>query len=240
MDALEEYNYNDEEIDDNIEQYRPTEYKNYYVSNHGNVKNITSNKILTIRTTKSGTSIVGLKVDGNSTQRIVHDLVMKSFKPLNSITAIYKIKHINNNLNDNHLNNLMYDKRSLLSNRYSIENTNENEIYTQIDDSYYYISNYGNVLNKQLNRLLVGNISPGEYYRRIKISYNHTCKAYYVHKLVAEKFVINDTNYKFIRHINGDTLDNRAENLEYSFKRVKYTNPLMSLKTATMNENEEF
>lgn len=36
-----------------------------------------------------------------------------------------------------------------------------------------------------------------------------------IDELVALTFVPNPNNYKYIRHINGNTLDSRAENLEW-------------------------
>lgn len=37
----------------------------------------------------------------------------------------------------------------------------------------------------------------------------------FLHRLVAETFIPNPNNYKVVRHINGNTLDNSVENLEW-------------------------
>ena len=40
-------------------------------------------------------------------------------------------------------------------------------------------------------------------------------KNFYVHKLIAEYFMENPENLKRVKHINGDKVDNRIENLRY-------------------------
>lgn len=37
-----------------------------------------------------------------------------------------------------------------------------------------------------------------------------------IHMIVAETFIPNPNDYKYVRHINGDKTDNRAPNLEWA------------------------
>jgi hypothetical protein len=41
-------------------------------------------------------------------------------------------------------------------------------------------------------------------------------RARHVHELVAETFIPNPGNKKYVRHKDGDILNNRADNLEWS------------------------
>jgi hypothetical protein len=68
------------------------------------------------------------------------------------------------------------------------------------------VSNLGNIKSDKKIRcfLLSG-------YKRVQI-FN---KQYYVHRLVAQAFVPNPENKPCVNHINGNKLDNRAENLEW-------------------------
>lgn len=73
----------------------------------------------------------------------------------------------------------------------------------------YYISNHGEVLGKQGHVLKTFVNNSG--YECIKIQKDH----YLIHRLVADAFVPNPQELSEVDHINNDSLDNRASNLQW-------------------------
>ena len=54
-----------------------------------------------------------------------------------------------------------------------------------------------------------------EGYLRVVLSKDGVKKRYMSHRIVAEAFIPNLDNKKFVNHINGNKSDNRVENLEW-------------------------
>jgi len=94
-----------EEVKAPIENYKEIEgFSNYAVSNFGNIKNITNNKILTPRNNGKGYLTVILYNGSEKKNFRVHRLVAKHFipNPLNLVT----VNHVSFNKSDNTVMNL--------------------------------------------------------------------------------------------------------------------------------------
>lgn len=82
----------------------------------------------------------------------------------------------------------------------------------------YQISEQGIITNIKNGRFLKPQASQANYlsvnlYRKGK-SHSQT-----IHSLVAEHFLPNPDNYKYVIHINGNTNDNSLSNLKWNHKR---------------------
>lgn len=85
------------------------------------------------------------------------------------------------------------------------------EIWAICDDNTAYeISNRGRVRN-----IKTGRVSIGSNVKKYKALRNKGKMVLYVHRLVAKKFVPNPLNKPHVNHINSNTWDNSAPNLEW-------------------------
>ena len=63
--------------------------------------------------------------------------------------------------------------------------------------------------------MITGAVKP-DGYRMIHLSVNRQCASFNLHRIVALLFVDNPDDLPEVNHKNGDKLDNRAENLEWT------------------------
>lgn len=108
-----------------------------------------------------------------------------------------------------------------------------NELWRNINgyNGKYEVSTFGrvrskNFRNKQLVKVLKTNIK-GDRYLKVTLTDNEgKRKTFYVHRLVAAAFIINDDpEKKYVNHKDGNKLNNHLENIEYVTARDNTRNP---------------
>lgn len=94
-----------------------------------------------------------------------------------------------------------------------------NEIWKDIEEyeGLYQISNLGNIKSKKrqgTNGTVTKHLSKIGYYT-VDLYKNSKRQTKYLHRLIAETFILNPNNLRCINHKNGIKTDNRIENLEW-------------------------
>lgn len=81
-------------------------------------------------------------------------------------------------------------------------------------EDYYLVSSDGDIINKITGHVLQGEVKRIGY-RGVILSYGEEYKHVLVHRIVAEAFCSKPDGANEVNHINGNKLDNRADNLEW-------------------------
>jgi hypothetical protein len=95
----------------------------------------------------------------------------------------------------------------------------------------YQVSSLGNVRNKR-GRILKLTVADMGYYvigiavYSISSNGHETRKRLFVHRLVAEAFLVNPKNKRVVNHKDGNKLNNSVENLEWATDKENYIHAL--------------
>lgn len=99
-----------------------------------------------------------------------------------------------------------------------------NEEWKEIYNGRYQVSNYGRVKSMFMNnskvhykreKILKNSKRNGDSYYCVNLYKNNKCYTINVHRLVAENFLENPNNYKYVNHKDENKLNNRIDNLEF-------------------------
>ena len=90
------------------------------------------------------------------------------------------------------------------------------EIWSKIKDyPNYEVSSLGRVMNVKTGRILKPGIHKPNNYLIVRLCNDKGIKSFFVHRLVAEAFILNPENLKTVDHIDSNKLNNNVDNLQW-------------------------
>ena len=91
-------------------------------------------------------------------------------------------------------------------------------------ENLYEVNEDGQVRGLKRGKLLKPQINRKTGYLHVLLWKNSKIQLHDLHRLVAQAFIENPHNYKFVSHIDGDLTNNAAENLQWMEKTTPYQN----------------
>jgi hypothetical protein len=78
-----------------------------------------------------------------------------------------------------------------------------------------YIANKrGNIMNSKTGNILTPHLCKNGY-MSVRFGKREEVKQKYIHRLIAENFISNPNNYKYVHHKDGNKLNNSIRNLQW-------------------------
>lgn len=210
----------------------------YQASNLGRIKsfkiNKTNGQIMQGSILKDGR----IRINLEGTKYLLHRLILQTFvkQPDENHNLVL---HLDGNPSNNNLENLKWgtykdnandklmfarcaQKRKETADKRLQEQSLiiDNEIWKDIQgyENEYQVSNMGRIKslkNKSKPLIMSPILSRTQNYYTIGLTQKGQKKQYNINRLVAEAFLPNPNNYKEVNHIDEDTTNNKADNLEW-------------------------
>jgi hypothetical protein len=189
------------------------DYPIYLFSSNGDIKN-----------TKTGKLVPGSSTNGYRVNNLINKNNIKNNVMTHRIIATIFvdnpqnfnfIKHIDNNKLNNNSSNLQWVQMYCRSENTKIEPI-DGEIWKDIIDfPNYQVSNKGRVKNI-ITDTPMKTITRNKYVTISLISPLGICKKLFLHRLVAQAFLVNPENKPTVDHIDRNPLNNNLENLRWA------------------------
>lgn len=120
-------------------------------------------------------------------------------------------------------------------------------------EGYYQVSNTGKIkslkrkvyagrerMRWQYERILSENKTNGNGYKIVTLNKDGKGQNKYVHRLVAETFLKNKNNYKYINHKDENKSNNSVDNLEFCTAQYNSTYNNLHIKNGLKNRNNKY
>lgn len=189
------------------------DFKDYQISNLGNVKSIKRNIILKQVERNYGMT-VDFCVDNKSYRRLIHRLVAEAF--ISNTNNYDIVKHRDNDMKNNKIDNLYWAstkiiKQDKIINPFLLDTSLK---WTDISgyEGLYKISVNGDIFNCRTNKLQA---TRKRDYISITLTKNNKNNIYFVHTLVGLTFISQIKGKQFINHKDRNTHNNHVDNLEW-------------------------
>ncbi len=165
-----------------MEEFKAIENYDYSISNHGNVKNNKSGRILKAMSNKKGYYLIDLSKNGKSNKILVHRLVANAFIPNPENKP--QVDHIDNNKTNNNVNNLrwctndenQFNKCISKANKTGVKGiTNENDNWrSQIthNKKKYHLGYFENIEDAAKARQIKAKELFGEFTNKVELEIN--------------------------------------------------------------------
>ena len=226
-------------MNNDIEWKTHKKFSNYLFFSTGEIKNIKTDKLCAESITPLGFKSTRLLNNNKKKVTISHHMLIAEIYVENPQKFKF-VKHIDGNKLNNNYTNLLWLKQHCNTINKEI-NLIEGEIWKDIIDcSNYMVSNKSRVKHKIMDSLISQYKDTAGYMCITMTMDNLKRKNFFVHRVVAEAFLLNTENKLTVDHIDRDRSNNNLENLRWATRKEQNQNqskPIDTMKVMRLDQN---